>query len=279
MDQIWIRDLKLFAYHGVYEEEKRAGQDFLVSGRFFLNLQEAGITDELDCSVSYDELCVFISRIFTEKRRDLLEAVAEDLCRAVFKEYPKIMEIELSIYKPEAPVRAEVSKVGITVRRKRHRVFIGVGANEGESEKQIDAGLAALDEDPGCRLIRRSSMVRSTPYGGVAQADFCNLVAELETCYEPMQLLRRLKEIEAQQGVEHAKKQHWGPRKLDLDILFYDDLVLDSEKLVIPHPDMEARDFVLLPLKELAPYLRHPLNKKTVAEMADGLKEKHIIKE
>ncbi|MBR3525585.1 MAG: dihydroneopterin aldolase, partial [Lachnospiraceae bacterium] len=132
MDQIWIRDLKLFAYHGVYEEEKRAGQDFLVSGRFFLNLQEAGITDELDCSVSYDELCVFISRIFTEKRRDLLEAVAEDLCRAVFKEYPKIMEIELSIYKPEAPVRAEVSKVGITVRRKRHRVFIGVGANEGE---------------------------------------------------------------------------------------------------------------------------------------------------
>ena len=120
-------------------------------------------------------------------------------------------------------------------------------------------------------------MVKSTPYGGVEQADFCNLVCEAETLYEPEQLLKRLREIEAQQGVVHAKKRHWGPRKLDLDILFYDDLVMDSETLVIPHPDIEARDFVLLPLKELVPYLRHPLNKKTVAEMANGLKEKHIL--
>ncbi len=277
MDQIWVRDLKVFAYHGVYEEEKRTGQDFLVSGRFFIKLQEAGITDDLERSVSYDELCDLLARTFTEQRRDLLEAVAEDLCRAVFKEYPRITEIELELYKPHAPLHAEVAGAGIRIHRKRHRVFLGVGANEGDCEKQIEEGLKAFDADPACRLIRKSSMVRSTPYGGVEQADFCNLVAEAETLYEPEILLKRLKEIEAGQGVEHEKKQHWGPRRLDLDILFYDDLVLDSEKIVIPHPDMENRDFVLLPLMELAPYLRHPLNKKTVAEMADDLKEKHIL--
>ena len=277
MDEIRIRDLKLFAYHGVYEEEKRKGQEFLVSGRFFLSLQEAGMSDALEQTVSYDELCSFIAEKFTERRRDLLEAVAEDLCCLIFERFPLIREIELAIRKPKAPLRESVGAAEVILRRKMHRVFIGVGANEGESEKQIEAGLQALDADRACRLVRKSRMVKSTPYGGVEQADFCNLVAEVESSYEPEQLLKRLREIEAQQGVEHAKKQHWGPRKLDLDILFYDDLVMDSEKLVIPHPDMEARDFVLLPLMELAPHFRHPLNKKTVAEMADGLKEKHII--
>jgi dihydroneopterin aldolase/2-amino-4-hydroxy-6-hydroxymethyldihydropteridine diphosphokinase len=107
------------------------------------------------------------------------------------------------------------------------------------------------------------------------QEDFLNGVLEAETLMDPRQLLTYLQQEEALAGRE--RKEHWGPRTLDLDILFYDDLILDEENLQIPHKDMANRDFVLRPLSDLAPYKRHPLTKKTVEEMLNELKEHHII--
>ena len=97
------------------------------------------------------------------------------------------------------------------------------------------------------------------------------------TLYEPHELLKFLHDVEASQGLDRSKKTHWGPRALDLDILFYDDIVLDDEELTIPHPDMGNRDFVMKPLAELAPFYRHPLTKKTVAMMAAAPMEEHIV--
>ena len=107
--------------------------------------------------------------------------------------------------------------------------------------------------------------------GGVEQDEFLNAVLEGETTLNPLQLLAALNKIEADAG--RIRDVHWGPRTLDLDIIFYDDLILDSERLIIPHKEMHKRDFVLEPLCQLAPWKRHPLLGMTVEEMLEELDE------
>lgn len=107
--------------------------------------------------------------------------------------------------------------------------------------------------------------METLPYGVVEQDNFVNGIIEIRTLLAPEELLQELHRIEQMEGRE--RKLHWGPRTLDLDIIFYDDLVYDSEDLMIPHIDMENRYFVLKPLSELAPNFRHPITHKTVAQM------------
>ena len=115
------------------------------------------------------------------------------------------------------------------------------------------------------RNIRVSDYIETAPYGGVEQDDFLNGVLEAETLYSPEELLARLQEEE--QIAERKREVHWGPRTLDLDILFYEDLVLTKKELSVPHPDMKNRQFVLEPLSQLAPFFVHPVYRKTVAEL------------
>ena len=277
MDEIFIEGLKIYGYHGVYPEEEAGGQNFILSVRLFLSLQEAGLGDELDKSISYEEVCLFLKDEFNRQRHQLIETVAERLSAALFKKYDALKELELRVAKPEAPIDAVFENVSVCIRRKRHIVYLAYGANEGDCLKQIRDGLKMIDEDPHCGLTEKTEPIVTTPYGGVEQQDFYNGAAKIWTLYEPHELLKFLHKVEAAQGLERDKKQHWGPRALDLDIIFYDDIVLDSADLTIPHPDMAARDFVLKPLAQLAPFYRHPLTKKTVAEMAAVPMETHIV--
>ena len=106
------------------------------------------------------------------------------------------------------------------------------------------------------------------------QDDFINGILETETMLNPYELLDILHEFEKK--ADRVREIHWGPRTLDLDIIFYDDLVLDEKELQIPHRDMTNRDFVLIPLAQLAGYKRHPLLLKTVDELVKNLKEQYI---
>ena len=107
------------------------------------------------------------------------------------------------------------------------------------------------------------------------QDDFLNGAVELETLYDPQELLDRLHEIE--QNANRKRLVHWGPRTLDLDILFYDDLVQDDPSLTLPHPDMQNRDFVLRPMAELAPNFLHPVFQKTIGQLLKELPNNHEI--
>ena len=129
--------------------------------------------------------------------------------------------------------------------------------------------------DPCIRLTQVSSYLVTAPYGGVEQDDFLNGAVELETLYDPQELLDRLHEIE--QNANRERLVHWGPRTLDLDILFYDDLVQDDPSLTLPHPDMQNRDFVLRPMAELVPNLLHPVFHKTIGQLLKELPNSHEI--
>ncbi|QKI89615.1 2-amino-4-hydroxy-6-hydroxymethyldihydropteridine diphosphokinase [Thiomicrorhabdus xiamenensis] len=154
-----------------------------------------------------------------------------------------------------------------------HRVFLGLGANLDQPAEQIRAALRALDSLPQSRVIKSSALYTSSPLGPQDQPDYVNAVCLLETQLAPDELLQQLQRLEIEQG--RVKKRHWGERTIDLDILLYDDLQLQSEHLQIPHSQMHLRDFVLVPLAEIAPGILVPGRDK-VEELIAGLQDSFL---
>lgn len=137
------------------------------------------------------------------------------------------------------------------------RAFIGIGSNLDDPREQVETAFSLLDALPGCHVVAKSSLYRSAPFGGVEQDDFVNAVAVVETAVPPAILLSCLKELERSRGRDFGAER-WGPRVLDLDILLYGDQVMDTSDLQIPHPGIAERNFVLLPLREIAAELVIP---------------------
>lgn len=147
-------------------------------------------------------------------------------------------------------------------------VYIGIGSNLGDREGNCLRAVKLLSED-GLIVRKQSSLYETEPWGLKDQPEFINMAIEAETGLEPLKLLELLKNIEKQMGRDESVR--WGPRVIDLDILFYNDMVIDTPEFRIPHPLMHERDFVLKPLAEIAPEKEHPVVKKTVREMLSGL--------
>jgi 2-amino-4-hydroxy-6-hydroxymethyldihydropteridine diphosphokinase len=145
----------------------------------------------------------------------------------------------------------------IDERREPITAFVGIGSNLNEPIQQIKDALELLDDLPGCHVTRRSSVYRSAPFGPVEQPDFMNAVAELATAVPAEFLLACLQEIERALGREPGGER-WGPRAIDLDLLVYGDESIDLPDLQVPHPGITERNFVLLPLREIAPQLVIP---------------------
>ena len=138
-----------------------------------------------------------------------------------------------------------------------HSAFIGLGSNLNGPGRQVEAAFDLIDELPDTELTARSSLYRSAPLGGIEQPDFVNAVASVLTMLGPAELLAQLKRIERACGREGGGPR-WGPRVLDLDLLIYADRVIDEPDLIVPHPGIGERNFVLLPLRELVPDLVVP---------------------
>lgn len=276
MDVIKIENLKVFAHHGVFEDEKRNGQDFYVNARLLSDLKKAGMTDNLSDSTHYGEVCLQIEKSLTKTNYDLIERAAQAAIEDIMIKFPLIQEVTLELRKPHAPIPMEFESVSVEITRGWHKVYIAFGSNLGEKDKYISDAIQEMRENRYFRNIVVSDFFYSSPYGGIEQDDFVNGVMEAETMLEPYELLDYLHELEAR--ANRIRKQHWGPRTLDLDIIFYDDLVLDEKDLQIPHKDMVNRDFVLVPLAQLAGYKRHPLLKITVDDLVKSLKEYYISK-
>lgn len=270
-DEIRIERLEVFAHHGVFPEETRDGQVFYVNATLYTDVHRACEEDDLAYSIDYGDVCVFITEWMQNNTCLLLETAAEKMARALLLKYDLICELDLEILKPNAPIRLPFGCVSVKVRRGWHRAYIGLGSNMGDRERCIQGAVEALEAHPLAKVKKVSDLIVTKPYGGVEQEDFLNGVLELETLMNPEELLETLHEIENAAG--RKREIHWGPRTLDLDILFYDALCYRSDTLVIPHPDLENRCFVLEPLAMIAPHMRHPVIGKTVAVLLKELKE------
>jgi 2-amino-4-hydroxy-6-hydroxymethyldihydropteridine diphosphokinase len=144
-----------------------------------------------------------------------------------------------------------------------HIVYVALGANLGDRQASLEAALAGLP--PHVTVQRASRVYETLPWGITDQPSFLNMVIEGSTILSPQELLTGLKQLEIRLGRQETV--HWGPRVIDLDILFFNDLVLDMPGLVIPHPHLHERAFVLVPLADLAPDLCHPVLHRTIREL------------
>jgi len=150
------------------------------------------------------------------------------------------------------------------------RAFIGLGSNQGDSHQQLDQALAALAEMPRSALIRCSPRYWTAPVGDSDQPDFLNAVAELDTALEPLDLLRRMHGVEDALGRERDPERRWGPRTIDLDLLLFGHAVIRQADLIVPHPRLARRAFVLKPLADLVPRLQVP-GQARVSELLEQL--------
>ena len=261
-------------WHGVYEEEREKGQNFIINARIFYDTVSVAETDSVEDTIDYAKVSLYINEYMRVHQFNLIETVANKLARKLLIKFPLIQSIELEVMKPEAPIPVPFSNVSVRVNRGWHKVYIATGSNMGDSEQFIRDAMDNLDSDENCRVLRKAKMYESRPYGGVDQDNYINSAFCMNTLYSPLELLTRLQEEEKNAGRERNLK--WGPRTLDLDILYYDDLIMERDHLRIPHVDMANRDFVLLPLSEIAPYKRHPILGLTTLEMLSRLKETYV---
>ena len=147
-----------------------------------------------------------------------------------------------------------------------HTAYLALGSNLGDKEANLRRALELLQQR-GVEVVKTSSFICTEPYGVTDQPQFLNGVCEVRTSLVPLALLHTLLEIEQEMG--RVRLRHWGERNIDLDLLLYEDVVMDTPELILPHPDMQNRDFVLLPLAEIAPELVHPILQKSIEELSN----------
>ena len=257
--------MEVYAHHGVFSEEKEKGQLFYVNLVLYTDTRRAGQQDDLTLSTHYGEVCHLVTKWMQEHTYDLIETVAETVAEQVLLHYPLVWALDVEIRKPQAPIGLPFGSVSVKIFRGWHQVYIALGSNMGDRGKYLQMGVDAMKDREDIRLKKISSWRRTAPYGGVEQEDFLNGVMEIQTLLPPSELLDYLHEIE--QRAERKREIRWGPRTLDMDILLYDDLVVESEELIIPHVDMQNRDFVLGPMSEIAPWVRHPVSGLTMEQL------------
>lgn len=256
-DFIEIKNLKVYAYHGVFPHENENGQPFFLSAKLYLDMTRAKSSDDLCASVDYGAVCQYMTALMTKKTFKLIEAAADYLATEILLEFPAVTSVALKLSKPEAPVNLPFEDISVNITKSWHSSYIALGSNLGNKKEYLDNAINAISAHSLCNLIQASDYIVTKPYGYTEQDDFLNGVIEIKTLLSPYELLDFLHQLENNAG--RTREIHWGPRTLDLDILFYDDLVTDDELLTIPHPEIEKRDFVLTPLKQISPYKIHPL--------------------
>jgi 2-amino-4-hydroxy-6-hydroxymethyldihydropteridine diphosphokinase len=153
-----------------------------------------------------------------------------------------------------------------------HRVHIGIGSNLGDRRANTAEAIDRVGQLPGTRVVRASSLYESEPLGN-AKTWFVNSVIQVETDLLPDVLLKRLQAIEESMGRKRVKGKRWGSRIIDLDILLFDQDVIEKRNLKIPHPELHKRRFVLLPLAELAPQVVHPQLGHSISSLLATVKD------
>lgn len=265
MDKIIIENLELIAEHGVFKEEKFLGQKFIISVEMTTDTREAGKTGNLNASTHYGFVADDIEKIFTGESFDLIETCAEKIAEMILTKYPLISEVKVTVKKPWAPIRKHFDFVAVEITRKWHTVYLSLGTNMGDKKKNLLEAIEKIGKLENTKVTSQSTILETEPFGYTEQDMFLNACIEIKTLFTPQELLEKLLSLELKMGRVRTIK--WGPRIIDIDILFFDDEIIQDKNLAVPHPWISERMFVLEPLCEIAPNLIHPLERKPVATL------------
>ncbi|WP_291634170.1 2-amino-4-hydroxy-6-hydroxymethyldihydropteridine diphosphokinase [Clostridium sp.] len=270
MDKIYIKDLEVYGHHGVFQEEKTLGQRFLISLELSLSLREAGTTDDLTKTVHYGELCHLVEEEFKKENYNLIEKATEKLAEFILLKYDLVQRVKVKIKKPWAPIGKPLEYAAVEVDRKWHISYIGIGGNMGDKEKNVKAALELISNSCHTQITKTSKFYETKPVGYLEQEDFLNCAIEVKTLLNPLELVIFLLSIEKE--LKRERVIRWGPRTVDLDVLLYDNIISTQDEIILPHPRMQERMFVLDPLCDIAPYAIHPILNKTIIQIKESLK-------
>ncbi|MGA0146252.1 MAG: 2-amino-4-hydroxy-6-hydroxymethyldihydropteridine diphosphokinase [Ilumatobacteraceae bacterium] len=254
-DHVLINDLRFESIIGVLDQERLAPQPLRVDVDMEIDLHDAGSSDDLEQTVHYGEVAVALANLARDTQYLLLERLAQHMAEVVLS-FPLVRAVELTLTKLQPPIPEQIDSTAVRIRRvraeisstTRHRAIVALGSNLGRREAHLRFAVERLGES----VVAQSQVFETDPVGGPDdQGAYLNMVVVLETELDPYALLRWLHRIEADAGRERVV--HWGPRTLDLDLLFFDDVVITGGNLAVPHPRYAERRFVLAPLSEVAP--------------------------
>lgn len=270
-DTIKIKSLEVFGYHGTFDEEKILGQKYIIDLDIKINNSFHVLGDDLSKTVDYSKLIEFVREYFRNNRRDLLETICDETVFEIFSRFPNIYEVNLEILKPGSHVSVGFCGMSTCVNRKIHKVYIALGSNLGDREENINNAYKYLEES-NIKIIKKSNIIETEPYGDVIQDNFLNSVIEVNTLLSPVELMNLLLDVEKK--LKRERIIRWGPRTIDLDILLYDNEIINEENVIIPHYDMHNRIFILESLCEINKFSYHPRLRKFAFEMINDLKNK-----
>lgn len=271
MDKLYLENIEIFANHGVFKEEKTLGQKFIISLELTIDMREAAITGDLNKSVHYGELCHRIEEEFKRESYDLIETATEKLAEYILFNYDMVKKVKVMLKKPWAPIGRHLDYAAVEIERGWHKAYISIGSNIGDKKKNIEESIERIKNIKEIRVSKISTLIETAPWGVEDQEEFLNGAIEIDTILSPKELIRTLLKIESDMKRERILR--WGPRIIDLDVIFYDDLISSDEEIILPHPRMEERLFVLEPLNEIAPYMLHPIRNKRVFELLSDIIE------
>lgn len=302
---IFLEGLSFKGYHGVLPEERKRGQQFLVDVELVLPDFLWPGEDDLRETVDYSAVYQTVKMAVEGEAVNLLETLGERVAAALFARYPA-EEVILSIRKPEAPLGEEKGRAGVRLKVQRRewearesqknkaraslkegpgreakekdrgqaeqvRAYIGLGSNLGDKRAFLRQALGLLAVHPRVCLEKVSSFYETRPVGVSPELPFINAVAEISTSLSAEELLALLRKIEEELG--RSRPYPGAPRTIDLDLLLYGEEQIALPHLVVPHPRLPERDFVLAPLLEIAPEVRLPSGKTAKELLAELQKE------
>lgn len=265
MGVVKITGLEISACHGVLGFEKTIPQPFVFDAEMEIDIAAAATGDDLNKTVNYADVCALIEKKTTERVYNLIETLARECALSVLENFPAVKAIELTVSKPQAPVEQSFRNIGVTCRLCRERVILSCGSSIGDGRAIITAALEKLNGVRGVRIKKVSSFLQTEPYGGVAKNPFVNCAAEAECLLSPWELLEAIHRTEEQAG--RVRKVRWEDRTLDIDIIFFGGRIIAKDGLAVPHPDYSNRDFVLIPVKEIAPDFVCPVTRKRMSDL------------
>ncbi len=258
-DHIYIRGLRVMALIGVLPAERLAPQPLQIDVEMDVNLAVAGQTDDLGDTANYGAIADAIAALVRASSDILLERLIARIADCVLS-FDHVAAVTVTLTKLQPPIDEDIDSTAVSITRTRqsvnptvrHRAIVALGTNIGDRVAHLRF---ALDHLP--QVVAESQVFETDPVGGPQDQDaYLNMVVALDTYLDPYALLRLLNAVEAQ--AQRERTIHWGPRTLDLDILFYDNITINDDLLTIPHPRLHERRFVLQPLSEIAPELCPP---------------------